>query len=90
MILVLLMHDHDLTGEGIDYDSGPYPVKIYAEDIRVGAFLFVSLNDDNILEEKETFNVFINTSSLPSRFTVVDPYQATVTIVDNDGNYVII
>ena len=40
--------------------------------------------DDNILESNETFQLSINTSSLPNRVTVDNPNEITVTIVDND------
>ena len=44
----------------------------------------VSLNDDDILEENETFILTINQSSLPSGVTVSNPSVTTVNIVDND------
>ena len=46
---------------------------------------YVAITDDNLLEENENFNLIISTFSLPSRVTVTNPHQATVTIVDNDG-----
>ena len=73
-------------GQSIDYDSGPYTVQFNAGDTRVS--FNVSVYDDNILERNETFNLLINTSSLPSGVTVDDPGQTTVTIVDNDGKYI--
>ena len=45
----------------------------------------VPINDDNILENAETFNVTIIHSSLPDRVTVVDPHEATVIIGNDDG-----
>ena len=47
--------------------------------------LNILINDDNILEDDETFNLTINQSSLPDLVAVVDRSQATVTIVDDDG-----
>ena len=47
--------------------------------------LNILINDDNILEADETFNLNINQSSLPDGVVVVDPSQVTVTIVDDDG-----
>lgn len=44
----------------------------------------VLINDDNILEYDENFNVIINVS-LPTGIMVGDPGQAAVTIVDDDG-----
>ena len=73
------------TGEGEDYDSGPYRVKFNPGMTEVA--LDVSIVDDNVLEGNENFNLTVNISSLPSRVNVGDPGQATVTIVDDDdGN----
>ena len=47
----------------------------------------VSISDDKILENNETLELAINSSSLPDKITVGTPGQATVTIVDNDGMY---
>ena len=72
-----------MTGEGLDYESGPYLVIIPTEEISV---LFdVPINDNNALEGNEIFNLTINTSSLPNRVIATIPYQATVIIVDDDG-----
>ena len=45
----------------------------------------VLINDDNIFEGNETFNLSINSSTLPNKIIVGSPGQTTVTIVDNDG-----
>ena len=45
----------------------------------------VSIIDDTVVEEKVKFTLHINSSSLPTDFTVGDPDQATVTIVDDDS-----
>ena len=47
--------------------------------------LNIVINDDNILEDDETFNLTINQSSLSDGVAVVDPSQVTVIIVDDDG-----
>ena len=74
-----------MTGGGVDYESGPYTVIFPAGEISV---LFdVPIIDDHVLEENEMFNIIINSSSLPSRVNVINPYEATVIIVDNDGKY---
>ena len=70
-------------GQGIDYTSGPYSVQFNDGDVR--ASFNVSINNDNILEGNEVFNLIVNASSLPSTVSVGDPGQTTVTIVDNDG-----
>ena len=75
------------VGGGTDYDSGPYSVTFNAEVTEVP--FNVSIHDDNILEGNETFDLTINQSSLPNRVDVNDPAQATVIIVDDDGNYIV-
>ena len=75
-----------MTGGGVDYDSGPYSVTIPAREH--GGFLDVFINDDEIHEDDETFNLTINLSSLPDR-VVSNFNRATVTIEDNDGKCVI-
>ena len=68
---------------GEDYTNGPFTVEFNAGDTRV---LFnVSIDNDNILESNETFNLIINPSSLPSEVAVTNRSQAIVTIVDDDG-----
>ena len=49
------------------------------------ALLNVMINDDSIDENNETFSFAIDPYSLPiNGITIGYPYQATVTIVDND------
>ena len=78
-----LLQVYYVTGGGVDYESGPYTVVIPAGETR---FPFaVPITDDDVLEGNENFNLTINASSLPNCVIVTNPYQATVTIVDNDG-----
>ena len=73
----------EYLGGGADYNSGPYAVQF---DVGVTRALFiVVINNDNVLENDETFNLNINTSSLPSGVTVGAPARTTVTIPANDG-----
>ena len=44
----------------------------------------VLINDDNIVEGNEVFNLTIDVSSLPSDVTAGIPLQATVTVADDD------
>ena len=67
---------------GMDYDSGPYSVMIPAG--LTTASRTITITDDNISENDENFDLFINTSLLPSQVNA-DPDKATVTIVDDDG-----
>ena len=81
--IYVLVHLHNLTGGGVDYDSGPYNVTFPAgeESISFG----ISINDDNIFEHYENFALTINASSLPNGVYVGNRSETIVTIVDNDG-----
>ena len=46
-----------------------------------------SINDDNVLEDNESFTLTIIESSLPDGVTIGGTAQATVTILDTDGLY---
>ena len=72
---------------GVDYNSGPYTVQFNA-GVAKRSFN-VMINNDNILENDETFNLNINTSSLPSGVSVGTTDQATVTILANDGELIV-
>ena len=72
-----------LTGESVDYDSGPYSITFPAG---VTSVTFdIPVTDDNISEANETFKLAISSSSLPATVTCAEPCNATVTIADNDG-----
>ena len=75
---------YDVTGGGVDYNSGPYPVAIPAG--KTDAHFDVIKNDDDVLEGNETFNLTIDVPVLYIRVVAGKPDKATVTIVDNDGN----
>lgn len=47
----------------------------------------IPIFNDEFIEENETFNLTINPSSLSSGVTIGDPSQATVTILDDDSEY---
>ena len=66
---------------GNDYDQGPYVVIIPSgkNDVTFS----VSITDDSIREESETFNLTTDGSSLPNGVTSRD--RATVTVMDNDS-----
>lgn len=70
--------------EDEDYESGPYNVTIPAETTSIQ--FDVIINDDNVSEGNENFNLTINSSSLSNRVAITNPTRATVTILDNDGN----
>ena len=77
-----------LIGAGVDYNSGPHTVTFPAGVTRV---LFeVSITNDIILENDEEFNLIINSSSLPTGVSDSHPSLVTVTIVDDDGNVLLL
>ena len=80
---------------GIDYTSGPYSVTILAGAI--SASLNITINDDNIPELDETFEITINSSS-PEGIMVAShtpgaraaraaSSKTTAQIVDNDCKF---
>ena len=52
------------------------------------AAINIMINDDNIFENNENFTLTINSSSLPSYITVINPSEVTVTILDDDRKIV--
>ena len=50
--------------------------------------LNVTIMNDMILENNETFKLSINSNSLSNRVTVEDPSGVNVTIVDNDSKLI--
>ena len=71
---------------GADYDSGPYSISFHARETSV--IFNVPINDDDLLEDDETFNLTINSSSLPSEVFINNLAQVTVIIMDDEGNYI--
>ena len=51
----------------------------------------VVITNDNVLEGKEKFSLFIDPFSLlyHRRVTVGNPNQVTVTLYDDDGNWIV-
>ena len=76
-----------ITGGNMDYGSEPYNVIVPAGNTTVS--FEVKINNDNTLEGNETFNITINATSLPACVNRGNPYEATVTIVDDDGNSIL-
>ena len=54
------------------------------------ALFDVSITDDDIFENNETFDLIINIYSLPSNFTTGDISQATVIILNDDSKHIAI
>ena len=67
----------------MDYSSGPYNITFSIGQTH--ASFHITIHNDSILENNETFTLNINVSSLPSNVMVGDPGETTVTIVDDDG-----
>jgi len=73
---------NNVTGGGFDYDSGPYSVTFTAG--QTSASFDIPINDDNIFEASELFNLTIDPSSLPSTVTLSSSATLTATILDDD------
>ena len=69
--------------EGDDYEPGPFNVTIPAGETSVP--FNISIIDDNVFERNETFNISVDSSSLPSRVLVQPDCVLMITIVDDDG-----
>ena len=78
----------DYVGGGVDYALGSFDVQF---DVGATSAPFtVSIINDNILELNETFHLNINASSLPVGITAIGQTICTVTILENDSEYVMI
>ena len=73
---------------GVDYVSGPYNVKFSAGMDK--ASFSVTIRGDKVFEMDETFQLAINSNTLPNRVTTTNPSEVNVTIVDNDGKLLIL
>ena len=71
----------------MNYAHGPYSVIFPANHTH--APLHITITNDVLLGHK-MFNLTINTSSLPSHINASNPFQVPVTIVDDDGNHLIL
>ena len=71
-----------VTGGGVDYQSGPYNVKFPAGVTNVS--FNVLINNDNILEVNEEFNLIIRHSS---SIATHSPHRITVIILNDDSKY---
>ena len=78
-LIIFIIVDNDFT-------AGPYTVTIGAGKNNVT--FNISIIDDNIHEQIETFNLTIDGSSLPNGVTSRN--NATVSIMDNDSTSFVI
>ena len=75
---------YNVTGGGVDYNSGPYNVTFPAGVTR--ASFNITINNDDVLEDGETFNLIIAEDSLPENVTLGTPYLTVVTIYNIGGS----
>ena len=66
----------------MDYNTGPYVFTILSGMTSIA--VNVTIISDNILEENEIFYLTVNSFSLPDDVTAGNPFQATVTILNDD------
>ena len=78
-------NNNNLIGGGVDYNSGPYSVTFPAGMTNVSFIIII--NNDNILEDNEEFNVTIDNSSLSNNITTDSLSRATVIIINDDGKW---
>ena len=75
LVPIDIVHEyHVIYTGGLDYVPGPYPVSIPAGNM--SASFNISIIDDDIPENVETFVIAINSSSLPNGVTIANPAQA--------------
>ena len=70
-----------------DYVPGPYQVSFSAG--QPSATLSIQTENDDIEELTEYFKVMIVSTSEPDQVDIGDPDTSYVTIVDNDGEFVL-
>ena len=69
--------------EGNDYTPGPYSVTIPAGETNPS--FMIPITDDDMYEGDESFQLTIDTNSLPDGVIPGDPARAEVTIRNDDG-----
>ena len=74
-----------MTSDGQDYTGGDYPVIFPAGSTR--ANFSIPITDDDIFESDETFFLTLVIPQPAQNIGVMrgDPFMATVTIIDDDG-----
>ena len=78
-----MLSSNNVTGGGVDYNSGIYNVVIPAG--RISVPFDILINNDTLSEGNENFNLTIIPNTLPDGVTRDIPYNATVTIVDDES-----
>ena len=82
---VCLSHSNYVTSDGQDYTGGDYPVIFPAGSTK--ANFSIPIIDDDIYENDETFFLTLVIPQPAQNIGVMrgDPFMATVTIIDDDG-----
>ena len=75
--------EQNIIGSIGNYTSRQYNVTLPVGMTRIS--FYVPIINDNYLEFNEKFDLVIDQSLLPFNVNVGSTYQATVTIVDDDG-----
>ena len=70
----------NILGGMDDYGSGSYQVTFTAGEII--SLFDVPITDDNVVEDDETIDLTIQSTSLPNRVSVTNPSQANIIIMD--------
>ena len=83
--MVCIVNSNDFTG-GDDYNVGPYSVIIPAGETS-GSFE-ISIIDDQMLENNESFDLNIDINTLPDDVTLGSPDSATMIIINDDSKYI--
>lgn len=71
---------------GQDYGSGPYTVVFPAGETSIQ--FNVTITSDDVYERNETFQLTIDSLSLPLNVTTAELDQATVIIINDDCKYI--
>ena len=72
----------NITGGGVDYNSGSYNVTFLAGVTSVS--FNITINNDSLLEDNETFNLIITEDSLP-KYVILGEINITEVTIVNDG-----
>ena len=68
--------------DGTDYEKGPYCVTIPKGT--TSADYCINITNDEVLEHDEVFIIHINKTALHPDVVLVEPDEATVTIMDDE------
>ena len=86
-ISVLITDSGSNITDGLDYDSEVQNVTFASGQLY--AIANINIINDTEIESDEVFDILIVDSTLPAGVIIGNSSQATVTIVDNDGEFFI-